>query len=197
MSTICVILAGGEGRRMGGNKPLRAWGGSTLVGNAVRLARRVTDEVAVAVRDPRQVGPIPAHVIMDDPAVEGPLAGLAAGLRAAREMGVPTLLTLPCDMPRLPEDLHARLAAALEKAPQALAAVARADGELHPVCALWRTSALQRLPAYLESGARSLKGFAAACGHVAADWPPAAAARFANVNTPEELDRLRDLAGLA
>ncbi|MFC3070245.1 molybdenum cofactor guanylyltransferase [Phenylobacterium soli] len=194
MKTLCVILAGGEGRRMGGDKPLRAWGGSTLIGNAVRLARRAADEVAVAVRDPRQVGPVGAHVILDDPAIEGPLAGIAAALRAAHDLGHEALLTLPCDMPRLPEDLLPRLAAALDAAPGALAAVACTDGELHPVCALWRAAAVERLPAYVESGARSLKGFAATCAYVTADWPAEAAERFANANTPDELERLRRLA---
>jgi molybdopterin-guanine dinucleotide biosynthesis protein A len=45
-----VVLAGGEGRRMGGRKPLRAFGGGTLIGHAVALARTWSSTVAVAVR---------------------------------------------------------------------------------------------------------------------------------------------------
>jgi molybdopterin-guanine dinucleotide biosynthesis protein A len=95
-------------------------------------------------------------------------------------------------MPRLPDDLGDRLVAALAAEPRALAALARAGAELHPVCAAWRVSALERLPTYLASGKRSLRGFAALCNAATADWPDDMAACFANANTPGELASLRE-----
>jgi molybdopterin-guanine dinucleotide biosynthesis protein A len=190
MTRLCAILAGGEGRRMGGRKPLRPWGQATLIGAALALARRQAAEVVVALRTPGQAGEIDAPVVLDDPDVEGPLAGLAAALKHAREIGCDVVLTLPCDMPRLPEDLGERLARALEADPQALAAVARTGDDLHPVCAAWRVSALDRLPAYLASGRRSLRGFAELCGAATVDWPLGLHPLFANANTPEELAAL-------
>lgn len=187
MRLLCAILAGGEGRRMGGGKPLRAWRGTTLIANALAFARRQSPDVVLALRSPGQAGEIDCPVVMDAPGVEGPLAGLAAALQRARETGCQAVVTLPCDMPLLPDDLAPRLVAALAGKPTALAAVARTGGDLHPVCAAWRVSALERLPAYLASGKRSLRGFAELCGATTVDWPLAMQARFANVNTLQEL----------
>jgi molybdopterin-guanine dinucleotide biosynthesis protein A len=106
---LAVVLAGGEGRRMGGEKPRRRFGPVSLVAHAVSVARRWSPEVAVAVRSADQAaGEVDAPLILDDPAIEGPLAGLAAALAHAAQADAPLLLTLPCDAPRLPADLLAR-----------------------------------------------------------------------------------------
>ena len=186
---VTVVLAGGEGRRMGGAKPLRRIGDTTLVGRAVALGRTYSRVVAVAVRDADQVaGAVDACLLMDDPAIEGPLAGLASGLDFARRRRAACVLTLPCDSPCLPDDLAARLMAALGDGG---VAVARSNGRLHPVCALWRTTALDSLAAYLASGRRSLKGFAATVGMTVIDWSGSNIDVFANANTPEDLAALQ------
>jgi molybdopterin-guanine dinucleotide biosynthesis protein A len=43
-----VILAGGEGRRIGGGKPMRMLGGETLLDRALAIGRRWSDDVLVA-----------------------------------------------------------------------------------------------------------------------------------------------------
>jgi len=184
-----AVLAGGEGRRMGGIKALRPFRGAPLVAHALGLARRWSDQVVVAVRDAGQLaGAIEAELALDRTDIAGPLAGLAAALQHARAAGATRLFTLPCDMPRLPPALPAQLAAAL--AVDHGVALPRIEGELQPTCGLWRTAALDRLPAYLASGQSSLRGFAAACGLSVVDFGPDAAAAFANVNSPEDLARL-------
>jgi molybdopterin-guanine dinucleotide biosynthesis protein A len=188
---VCVVLAGGEGRRMGGGKPLQAFGDGTLIARALELARGYANDVAVAVRDPVQAGGYDARLIRDNPAIEGPLAGLAAALDDARSQGVDAVLTLPCDAPQLPSDLARRLADALTETPRAEAAIAASGGQWHPVCGLWRASARDRFPEYLASGARSLRGFAEACHAVVVEWSTAPADPFANANTPEELAALQ------
>jgi len=184
-----AVLAGGEGRRMGGVKALRPFRGAPLVAQALDRARSWSDQVVVAVRDASQVGgAAEAPLVVDRADIPGPLAGLAGALAHARSAGAALLLTLPCDMPDLPADLPERLAAGL--GPHAGAALPRLEGELQPVCGLWRTTALERLVDYLASGQSSLRGFAAACGLAAVDFSPEEAALFANANTPEDLARL-------
>jgi len=188
--TAVVVLAGGEGRRMGGGKPLRAFGGTSLVAHAVALARIWAPQVAVAVRSAAQVaGETDAPVVLDDPAIEGPLAGLASALAYAEGAGASCLLTLPCDAPHLPADLLARLAQALPV--EGLVAVAASNGRLQPTCALWRPAALARLAGYLATGRRSLHGFAEACGMAVVDWQTSDGDPFANANTPEDLAALQ------
>jgi len=187
---VVVVLAGGEGRRMGGSKPRMAWGRTTLIGHALSLARTYGPDVAVAVRAEAQVsGAVRAHLLLDEPSIEGPLAGLASALGFARAKGAACVLTLPCDAPRLPPDLACRLQAGLE--PGVGVAVARSCGRLHPTCALWRREALDALPAYLASGRRSLNGFAAAIGMATVEWRAPGEDPFANANTPAELAALQ------
>jgi molybdopterin-guanine dinucleotide biosynthesis protein A len=179
-----AILAGGEGRRIGGAKPLRIFAGERLIDRALRQARAWSDIVAVAVREPAQVGPLDVPLLYDEPEMAGPLGGLVAGLRFARDAGRPLLLAIPADMPFLPGDLRERLGNALADHGCVLAA---SGGYLHPVCGLWQVSALDQLPAYLSSGRRSLKGLGKAVGMVAVEWAGGTRDPFLNINTAEDL----------
>jgi len=177
MRPAVVILAGGEGRRIGGGKAVRRLAGRSLLERAVESARGWSDEVAVAVRDPDQVGPQDIPVLIDPPGLGGPLGGLASALRLGREQ----VLTIPCDMPFLPDDLPDRLAMA---AGSHGAALAMSGGHVHPVCGLWRAEALAEVRRYAGSGRSSLIGFAETIGYAAVEWP---GDPFFNVNTPEDL----------
>ena len=178
-----VILAGGEGSRIGGGKPLRMLAGQRLIDRAIALSRSYSDCIAVAVRDAGQVAGTSLRALQDD-AAEGPVGGLIAGVRFAKETGTPLLLTIPADMPFLPPDLLDRLANAMGDRTCALAA---SDGQLHPVCGLWRAHVLASVPAYLATGRRSLRGLAELVGHSTADWEAGSDDPFFNINSEEDL----------
>ena len=179
---LVVIFAGGEGRRIGGGKPLRTLGGKRLIDRAVLAARLWSDDVRLAVREPEQVRDLGLPILVDDPSMSGPLAGLESALQAVREAGRGFGLTIPCDVPFLPHDLAARLEAEIGKQ---LAALAAAGSEIHPTCGLWRAEALDRLSAYAASGRRSLIGFAEAVGYARVEWP---GDPFFNVNSRKDLE---------
>ena len=191
-TTLAVVLAGGDGRRMGGSKALRQLGATTLVANALALAHGYCRNAVVVVRSPDQLaGAVNAALLIDRPGLEGPLGGLAAALEYADRLGAARVLTLPCDAPRLPLDLRARLEAALDGEGSARVAVAASDGRLHPTCALWRTDSLATLSAYAASGGRSLKGLAGELCMAIVAWEAGDADPFANANTPDELAALQ------
>jgi molybdopterin-guanine dinucleotide biosynthesis protein A len=179
-----VILAGGEGKRIGGNKPLRLLGGKSLLERVMRYASGISKCCAVAVRDETQIGNIEIPVVRDDPEIEGPLGGLVAALRFARDEGRGAVLTIPADMPFLPTDLADRL---VDSIGQSRAVIACSGGHQHPVCGLWRTEALDAFPEYLASGRRSLRGFAGVVGYVAIDWPVDPLDPFFNINSEQDL----------
>jgi molybdopterin-guanine dinucleotide biosynthesis protein A len=172
-----LILAGGEGRRIGGFKPMRRLGGQTLLERAIERARAWSDEVMVAARSAEQVGEPGIPVLIDPPGLEGPLGGLASAMRINREC----VLTIPCDSPFLPDDLPKRLAAVL---PGHAASLAASHGRVYPVCGLWRTEALAQVRGYAASGRRSLIGFAEKIGYSTAEWPESV---FFNVNRGEDM----------
>jgi molybdopterin-guanine dinucleotide biosynthesis protein A len=183
-----VILAGGEGSRIGGGKPLVELAGERLIVRALRFARRFSDCVAVAVRDARQVGSVEAQLIPDN-SVEGPLGGLLAGLEFARREGRGLLLVIPADMPFLPNDLLDRLLGAIGPDQCAIAA---SGGSEHPVCSLWRAEAVERVPEYVATGRRSLKGLADLVGKTRVDWDDAPDPFF-NINSAADLEEAERL----
>ena len=180
-----VVLAGGEGRRMGGGKPLRMLGGRSLIERAVEQAQGWSSLVAVSVRQDGQAGALAVPQILDEEG-EGPIAGLASALRFVRDNGAETLLTIACDMPVLPADLPQQLERALTS--DLGAAIARSGHSLHPVCGLWRSAAIEALGDYRASGRSSLRGFAAHIGSAEVEWPVQPYDPFLNVNRPEELE---------
>lgn len=184
MTIAVVILAGGEGKRIGGNKPRRVLGGVSLLDRAITYATSLSRLHAVAVREAAQAGNVRIPVIRDDAQIHGPLGGLVAALRFARNEGADAALTIAADMPFLPPDLADRL---IEALPETRAAIACSGGHQHPVCGLWRTEALDAGAEYLGSGRRSLKGFAELVGYVAVEWPADSLDPFFNINSERDL----------
>ena len=185
MSIAVVILAGGEGRRIGGGKPMRLLGGRLLLDHAIARASSWSDAICVAVREPGQVDHPAISAVADEPGLEGPLGGLAAGLRFAAQCEREKLLAIPADSPFLPPDLVPRLERSLVGV---AVAVARSGGRLHPACALWRSEVLGLLESYAATGRRSLKGFAEYAGFTAVDWRDEPYDPFFNINTPDDLE---------
>src|SRR5699024_6312427 len=108
-----AVLAGGAGRRMGGvDKGLVELRGKPLVAWALDALRPQTATLLInANRSQDQYRVFGWPVIADDgDGYQGPLAGMLAVLSAAQTAYV---LTVPCDAPRIPPDLAARLGAAL------------------------------------------------------------------------------------
>ncbi|MEC4768575.1 molybdenum cofactor guanylyltransferase MobA [Halomonas sp. CUBES01] len=181
-----MILAGGEGRRMGGrDKGLEPFAGLPLVGHVVqRFDGRVAELLINANRNADAYGLFADHVIADaEGGFKGPLMGIYSGLRAAK---TPWLLVAPCDSPALPDDLVARMIAGIGEHDIGVAF----DGErLHPVVALLRTSLADDLAATLGEGERKIDRWYARhawCKVDMSDCPDA----FANLNTEEEKFRL-------
>jgi molybdopterin-guanine dinucleotide biosynthesis protein A len=182
-NVVVVILAGGEGKRIGGGKPLKIYRGEPLIDRAIRRARSWSDRVAVALRDRSQLGAVPADLIPDAD-VAGPLGGLISGMKFAIAKKRQFVLVIPADMPFLPADLLDRLHQAIGDKGCALA---ESGGQLHPVCGLWQSNAIRSALSYAAAGRRSLKGLAASIGFVAVEWEAEAVDPFFNINTSEDL----------
>lgn len=187
---VVAVLAGGHGSRIGGGKPLINLGHRTLIERAFDRACAWSSSSVVAVRSPDQMGSVQLPCIVDAAGIEGPLAGLAAALEWARRLGAEALLTIPCDMPFLPDNLVGRLTNEIGKHQ---AAVASSGGELHPVCGLWRHAAIYEFPAYRASGRRSLKGFAEQIGFAEVSWPAEPRDPFFNINSPSDLEKAAEM----
>jgi molybdopterin-guanine dinucleotide biosynthesis protein A len=184
-----VILAGGQGKRMGSiDKGLQDLNGRPLVQWVLaRLAPQVDTVLINANQNLPRYAEFGCAVLPDRiPDFAGPLAGLHAALSQATH---PLLLTVPCDSPFLPCDLVQRLHAALE-AENAELAVARTGDQVHRAFCLTRREILPKLDAFLASGERKVGLWHASLklAEVAFDDE---AEGFSNINTLEELATAR------
>jgi molybdopterin-guanine dinucleotide biosynthesis protein A len=180
-----VILAGGQGRRMGGaDKGLQELGGRPMAAHVLeRLAPQVGAVLISANRNLERYAELGCPVLPDTlHGYAGPLAGLQAALAQAT---TPLLVTAPCDSPFLPADLVARLHDGLV-AQQAELAVACADGRAHRAFCLLRRELLPGLDAFLAAGERRVGLWHASLKVAEVDFSDEAAA-FGNINTTEDL----------
>lgn len=179
-----IIIAGGQGARLGGDKPLRAFGRSTLLDAVIARVRPQVDELAlnVSVASRERYRDRGLELVCDAEEGDiGPLAGVLAGLAWAEQRGAAWLATFPADTPFLPRELVKLLLAPG-------GAAAAYDGErLHGLCALWPILARAVLVrAVREEGVRSL-GQALACVGGRECVIDCGAHAFFNVNTPQDL----------
>jgi molybdopterin-guanine dinucleotide biosynthesis protein A len=179
-----IVLAGGQGRRMGGvDKGLQPLRGRPMVAWVLeRLAPQVGEIVINANQNLEAYAAFGCRVVPDAiGGFAGPLAGLHAGLAAvASELAV----TVPCDSPFLPLDLVARLRAALGANDLA---VAKTGAQPHPVFSLVRRSVHAHLGAFLAGGGRKIDAWYASLNVVEVPFDDEADA-FRNINTREELN---------
>jgi molybdenum cofactor guanylyltransferase len=192
-----LVLAGGRGSRMGGvDKGLQSHRGMPM---ALYTLLRLQQQVGfIMINANRNIAAYEAMgvPVWPDTAKEsfsGPLAGMLVGLEHCL---TPWMVTVPCDTPNFPDDLVRRLAqAAVAQDADIAVAASREPGpdpsgvQIQPVFCLMRSSLLESLAAYLDSGQRKIDRWTAQhrCVPVVFDDPSA----FFNANTAEELRALQ------
>jgi len=180
-----VILAGGQGRRMGTiDKGLVPLDGRPMVAHVLDRLRPQVDEILINANQHRAEYEAFGHPVLVD--VIGGFAGPLAGLHVAlAHASFARVATVPCDSPFLPADLIARLSAALHGS-EADLAVAHTFDQPHPVFALVRKTVLPHLTQFLEGGGRKIDAWYATLKTVEVAFDDEAEA-FRNINTTDEL----------
>ena len=197
-----VLLAGGLSRRMGGgDKSLLNVAGQSMMQHVIdRLSPQVGELAINANGDPVRFQEFDLPVVADTiDGFVGPLAGVLAGMRWAQELPSPArwVVTASTDAPFIPLHLVEELRRQLESEDAAIA-LAKSGGHLHPVIGLWPVELADDLEAALHDGVRKVLHWTDRHGIVAVDFPfvdvrGEEVDPFFNANTPEELDRAREL----
>ncbi len=196
-----VLLAGGLARRMGGgDKPMRAIGGRTILERVIaRLKPQCDGLILNANGDPARFArfglPVVADTAKDFP---GPLAGILAALdwAATNRPEVQWVLSAAADSPFLPRDLVARLHRARAEQDAQLA-VAASDGQSHPVIGLWCVALRQELRhALVMEDIRKIDRWTARYKLATVTWPTKPLDPFFNANTVDDIAAAERLAAL-
>lgn len=190
--TLGVLLAGGLARRMGGgDKPMRAIGGLSLLARAIgRLAPQCDGLILNANGDPSRFSATGLPVVADTvEGFAGPLAGILTALEWARENrpDIAWVVSIPTDSPFLPADLVGRLHRARAGAGARLAC-ARSGDQTHPVVGVWPVALARELRhALVVEDIRKIDRWTALYGIAEAVWPLEPYDPFFNANRPEDL----------
>ncbi len=196
-----VVLAGGQGQRMGGaDKGWLLFREEPLVVHAIRrLEPQVGALIINANRELTRYGALGHQVVSDERAADttpyaGPLAGVLAAMRACR---TPWMVTVPCDSPHLPSDLVSRMVQAVvqtDTQPLLATVITPSAGghQIHPVFSLLHRRLEVSLVAYLNGGGRSMHQWLKQHSALQVSFEDAAA--FANLNTVQELEELQSQA---
>ncbi|MEW8027098.1 MAG: molybdenum cofactor guanylyltransferase MobA [Candidatus Thiodiazotropha sp.] len=184
-----VILAGGRGRRMGGeDKGLIELNGKPLVQHVISAIQPQVAAILInANRNQARYAafgyPVIADSLLD---YQGPLAGFIAAMQSVE---TEDMLTLPCDGPLVPNDLVERLYEA-RQATGADIAVAHDGDRLQPVYALIPKRLAESLQRYLDRGDRKIDLWYEEHRVAHADFSDIPRT-FINVNTLQERDNLQ------
>jgi molybdopterin-guanine dinucleotide biosynthesis protein A len=195
-----IVLAGGRGSRMGGvDKGLQLYNDTPLAKHAIQRLRPQVGQLLINANRNLEIyktwgSAVAAEVVIDELAdFAGPLAGFLVGLQQCK---TPFLMTIPCDTPRFPSNLVARLSEALVQNDADIAMVSSPDdaGVLRhqPVFCLMKRELVESLTAFTDAGGRKIGAWA--MQHKLArvnfnevhDDPKA----FYNANTLEDLQQL-------
>ena len=179
-----VILAGGQGSRMGGlDKGLLVLQGRPLVEHLLDALQPQVDAILISAnRNQARYQQYQHPVISDElSGYQGPLAGFAAAMQHAT---TPYVLIVPCDAPVIAPDTTARLWQALQRESAELA-VAHDGERLQPVHALIPVSLLPSLQAFLANGDRKIDLWYAQHRVAMVDFSDYRT-MFRNINTPAQ-----------
>ncbi len=133
------MLAGGQGRRLGGrDKAAIAVGGRTLLDRAVEACSGADEVIVVG---PHRTTRSPVRWAREEPPGSGPLAGLAAGLEATTS-DPDVVMLLAVDLPSIDGDTVTRLVSELTGGTDA-AVVFDGQGWAQPLVAAYRAEPLR------------------------------------------------------
>jgi molybdenum cofactor guanylyltransferase len=199
-----VILAGGEGRRLGGALKAKIRIGNQSLLHCVTQALGGDAEpilVSIGPHAPSRFDLQSGHIAVSDANshFHGPIAGLAAAVRWLQQNDphAEFLVSAAVDTPFFPTGFVDRALPLIQGQQAVLAAYA---GQLYPPNALWRLEALAGLPEAFAHGKalQSPRALAESIGARTLDWVAFAGQDpFANLNTLQDLFALQKRAAIS
>jgi molybdopterin-guanine dinucleotide biosynthesis protein A len=188
-----VVLCGGQSSRMGSDKGLLCWEGSTWAGTAVAKLQHFSMPVFLSVKDtqyPAYSELFPAEKLIRDSsglAVNGPLKGL---LSVHEQVPDEDLLVLACDIPGMQLPVLEYLLDMYKEQQGNEVYIFSVDQQLQPLCAVYTAAALKKIARQLMEGKlekHSMMYVLEQCHTCIITSPEAWNSFFTNYNSPGDL----------
>jgi molybdopterin-guanine dinucleotide biosynthesis protein A len=194
--TGAFVLAGGGSTRFGQDKALVEFAGKPMLARMIELLGNTSNDVKI-VCAPEKYADFERRLVIDRWPGEGPLGGIVTALLHSRE-NEPACewnVIVSCDMPFLTPDWMAFLTERAARSEAEVVVPYSAHGP-EPLCACWRTSAVETLRPAFERGVRKVtQGISLLHAEVldARDWKrfDSAGRLFWNMNTAADYEEAR------
>ena len=141
-----IVLTGGKSSRMGRPKALLPFDNEPLIVHIVRALNRIFAETVVVAASGQEMPSLPATLVRDEMAYQGPVGGITYGLKAA---GKKLCFVTSCDVAFLNAPLISHL---MSRIPNYHVVVPYWQERLQPLHAAYRRSVLPLLEDQLERG---------------------------------------------
>lgn len=177
------VLAGGQSRRLGRPKWEAKINAGTLLDRSTGLCRSLFEEWYVVAK--KGMVTAPPAAVSDAVGIHSPLAGIAAALGHSRR---DWNFVLSCDMPLMTAEVIMKLWRHTRENPEIV--VPRTGEQLQPLCAFYSASLLTRCEGMLAKEEYALTRLIGSSTVRVVDFSREEEPFF-NVNTPEDLERVR------
>jgi molybdopterin-guanine dinucleotide biosynthesis protein A len=186
------VLVGGRSRRMGRDKALLELGGKPLLMRAVELLQPLVSEVTLIGARSRysQFG---YPVIEDQYLAEGPLVGLATGLKNST---ADWNLFLACDMPHVRAEMLHLIKEQTSKS-SAQAVVPKTRRHWQPLCAAYHRSCLPETERAIAAGKLAIMDLLPLLSVESVHVDAQDEGMFRNVNTEQDWQQVQNIAGVS
>jgi molybdopterin-guanine dinucleotide biosynthesis protein A len=192
----CVVLVGGESRRMGEDKASLDLAGKAMVERVLDIVRPLFAELYIGAHEDSSLGDAYGlPTVIDSLPGRGPALGVCAALEKA---SVERVFVVSCDLPMLKREVVEYLTTMVEGAEGFDVIVPRIDERAQTTCAIYSRACLAPLEERLSSNekrARSLNRFLTETEGLKVRYVDAqelssiegGVESFADVDTPEDL----------
>lgn len=153
MSASAVILAGGKSSRMGFNKAFATLNHKRIIEIQLEELSNYFSEVIIISNDPGLYSYLGVRVVADIIPGKGPLGGIHAGLVASSHEDC---FIVPCDMPFISGKMGKNL---IDLAQGFHGAVPKVNGQLEPLCAVYKKSCIPVIEGCLGKDLRKVTDF--------------------------------------
>ncbi|MBT4193617.1 MAG: molybdenum cofactor guanylyltransferase [Gammaproteobacteria bacterium] len=182
-----VILAGGKGRRMGGqDKGLVNYKNSSLVKHVIDAISLQSDKIIINANRNLDEYSAFGYPVVEDTLhdFQGPLAGFLA---AMSNVSTDYILTMPCDGPVIIDDYVNKMKQGLNES-TAVLAIASDGTRMQPVYALIPLKLADSLQQFLLTGERKIDLWYQQQDFTLVEFE-AESEFFTNINTPQDLKK--------
>jgi molybdenum cofactor guanylyltransferase len=182
------VLAGGASKRMGQDKALLPYRGTTLVEHVAKTVNEAAGSVAL-IGDPARLGHLGLPVFPDELPKCGPASGIYTALQVTN---TDWNLVVACDMPAVSAEILRELIDRTETSGRNCVAAIGPYGQPEPLCAVYHRRCLPALSRAIRDKRLRMRDLIKEIGAI---WIRVDASALANVNTPAEWSKFEGGAG--